>query len=201
MTSPDPGTPTTESSTPAPSLPAETTSASPTTVTTTPVTTTPSATTAAPTTTPDPDRPEDAAGAALFDAVATEHGVIYAYGLVSAHSTPGVNDIVADAMTAHREQREEGIARLTALGLTPPLPAAGYQIPLPVDTPTDAATLAVQLESDSAVAWRAVLEQATTAEDRTFAVAALTQAAVTAAKWRQVLGTSPTTVAFPGGSE
>jgi hypothetical protein len=46
-----------------------------------------------------------------------------------------------------------------------------------------------------------VLEQATTAEDRTLAVTALTEAAVTAARWRAVLGTSPTTVAFPGGSE
>ena len=65
----------------------------------------------------------------------------------------------------------------------------------------DAATLAVRMEEDSAVAWRAVLEQATTTDDRTLAVTALTEAAVTAARWRAVLGTSPTTVAFPGGSE
>ncbi|HEX9499323.1 MAG TPA: DUF4439 domain-containing protein, partial [Mycobacterium sp.] len=50
-------------------------------------------------------------------------------------------------------------------------------------------------------AWRAVLEQATDEQDRAFAVTALTQCAVTAARWSRVLGISPITVAFPGGSE
>ncbi|MDT5014417.1 MAG: hypothetical protein QOD39_577, partial [Mycobacterium sp.] len=48
---------------------------------------------------------------------------------------------------------------------------------------------------------RAVLEQATEQQDRAFAVAALTECAVTAARWSRVLGVSPITVAFPGGSE
>jgi hypothetical protein len=186
MTSPTPST-----------TPATTTTTPPTPITTT--TTTPSPITSA-SRTPDPARPEGPDGA-LFDAIATEHGVIYGYGLVSAHSTPDVNDLVSAAMRTHREQREEGIARLTGRGAAAPLPAAGYQIPIDVDDPDDAATLAVRMEEDSAVAWRAVLEQATTTEDRTLAVTALTEAAVTAARWRSVLGTSPTTVAFPGGSE
>jgi hypothetical protein len=46
-----------------------------------------------------------------------------------------------------------------------------------------------------------VLEQATTGDDRTFAVTALSQCAVTAAKWRNVLKLVPSTVAFPGGNE
>jgi hypothetical protein len=50
------------------------------------------------------------------------------------------------------------------------------------------------------VAWRAALEQATSTEERTFAVTALTRAAVAAARWSRVLGV-PTTAAFPGGSE
>ncbi|HET7739831.1 MAG TPA: ferritin-like domain-containing protein [Mycobacterium sp.] len=137
----------------------------------------------------------------MFDAVATEHGVIYGYGLVSAHSAPEVNDIVAEAMAAHRKLREDAIARLTDRDVTAPLPAIGYEIPIEVNTPQHAAQLATRMEEDSAVAWRAVLEQATTTEDRAFAVTALTQAAVTAAKWRAVLGTSPSTVAFPGGTE
>lgn len=187
MTSPTPTTPT--STTP--------TSTPPTTTTpTTTISTTPSASR-----TPDPNRPQAAPDAALFDAVATEHGVIYAYGLISAHSTPEDNDLVAAAMRTHRELRDEGIARLQGRGVTAPLPAAGYEIPTPVQTPADAATLAVAMESDSATGWRAVLEQATTSEDRTLAVDGLTQAAVTAAKWRAVLDLSPVTVAFPGGRE
>ena len=84
--------------------------------------------------------------------------------------------------------------------MEPPLPAAGYQLPTQVDNPTDAANLAVRMEEDSAVAWRAVVEQATTTEERAFAVKALTQTAVTAARWSKVLGVWPITVAFPGGS-
>ena len=57
------------------------------------------------------------------------------------------------------------------------------------------------MEEDAAVAWRAVLEQATTDQDRAFAVTALTQCAVAAARWSQVLDVWPITVAFPGGSE
>jgi hypothetical protein len=146
-------------------------------------------------------RPADPADAALFDAVAGEHGVIYGYGLVSAHSTPDANDLVSAALAEHRARREEAIARLAARNVAAPLPAPGYQMPIVVDSPVDAAKLAVRMEEDSAVAWRAVLERATTNDDRAFAVTALTESAVTAAKWRVDVGTQPTTVAFPGGSE
>jgi hypothetical protein len=164
----------------------------------TPTTTTTSSRAAEPTT---PGRPSDATNGALFDAIAIEHATIYGYGLVSAHSTPDVNDLVSAVMAAHRDRREAAIAMLQARSVDPPVPAAGYQLPIEVDNPTDAANLAVRMEEDAAVAWRAVLEQATDEKDRTFAVTALTQCAVTAARWSRVLGISPITVAFPGGSE
>lgn len=146
-------------------------------------------------------RPAEAGDGALFDAIATEHATIYGYGLVSAHSTPDVNDLVSSSMAAHRERRETAIAMLDSRSVDAPLPAAGYQLPMEVDNPTDAANLAVRMEEDTAVAWRAVLEQATNEQDRAFAVTALTQCAVAAARWSRVLGVSPITVAFPGGSE
>jgi hypothetical protein len=148
-----------------------------------------------------PARPADPADRALFDAVASEHGIIYGYGLVSAHSTPDDNALVAAAMAEHRDRREAAITMLGARSVAPPLPAAGYQVPIPVANPTDAANLAVRMEQDAAVAWRAVLEQATDNNDRAFAVTALTQSAVTAAKWRAQLNAWPVTVAFPGGTE
>jgi hypothetical protein len=148
-----------------------------------------------------PARPADPADGALFDAVAGEHGVIYGYGLVSAHSTPDLNELVSESLAGHRELREEGIARLVARKVTPPVPALGYQMPFAVDNPTAAEKLAVRMEESSATAWRAVLEQAKAGDDRELAVNALTTAAVTAAKWRAVLGVVPTTVAFPGGNE
>ncbi len=150
---------------------------------------------------PTPTRPSDAANGSLFDAIATEHATIYGYGLVSAHSTSDVNDLVSAALAEHRDRREGAIALLKARSVDAPVPAAGYQLPMAVDNPTEAANLAVRMEEDAAVAWRAVLEQATAQQDRTFAVTALTQCAVTAARWSRVLGTSPITVAFPGGSE
>ena len=165
----------------------------PTTTTTTTMTTSSRATA--------PGRPSDAANGALFDAIETEHATIYGYGLVSAHSTPDVNDLVSAAMAEHRDRREGAIAMLKARSADPPLPAVGYQLPMEVDNPTDAANLAVRMEEDAAVAWRAVLEQATEEQDRVFAVTALAQCAVAAARWSRVLGISPITVAFPGGSE
>jgi len=51
------------------------------------------------------------------------------------------------------------------------------------------------------VAWRAVAEQAKSTQDRAFAVTALTECAVRAARWRQVLNAWPLTVPFPGGTE
>jgi Domain of unknown function (DUF4439) len=156
-------------------------------------------TSAEPTTSP--SRPSDADAGALYDAVATEHAAIYGYGLVSAHSSPDVNGLVSNALAQHRERRDAAIAMLASRSVTAPLAAVGYQPPIPVNNPTDAANLAVQMENDCAVAWRAVVEQAKSGQDRSFGVAALTQCAVMAARWKQVLKAWPLTVAFPGGSE
>lgn len=148
-----------------------------------------------------PTRPEDAAAGALFDAVATEHATIYAYGVVSAHSVPEVNYLVAAAMAEHRARREEAIALLADQGVDAPLPEAGYQLPSEVDTPAEATNLAVRMEEDAATAWRAVVEQAADQTVRAFGVTALAECAVTAAQWRSVRGDTSVTVAFPGGSE
>ncbi|MUL65699.1 hypothetical protein BOO86_14570 [Mycobacterium sp. CBMA 234] len=150
---------------------------------------------------PTPTRPAGPADAAVYDAIAAEHGTIYGYGLVSAHTTPDVNDLVAEAMAKHRANREAGITALAGRSVPAPLPAAGYQLPTDVNTPADAAKLALQMEEETAMAWRAVAEQATTSDDRTMAVKALTDCAVLAARWRTDLNIAPATVAFPGGTE
>ncbi len=148
-----------------------------------------------------PTRPLNAADGALFDAIATAQATIYGYGVVSAHSTPDMNPLVSSSMAEHRQRREEALAILESRSVQAPLPAAGYQLPIEVDNPTDAANLAVRMEEDAAVAWRAVIEQAADPQERAFAVSALSECAVTAARWSRVLGTTPITVAFPGGSE
>ena len=144
---------------------------------------------------------KDADNAALCDALAIEHSTIYGYGIVSALSPPGVNNLVVDALTQHRERRDDVIAMLTARKVAPPVAASGYQLPMLVGSPADAARLAVRMETDGETAWRAVIEHAETADDRAFASTALTQNAVLAARWNRVLGAWPITTSFPGGNE
>lgn len=151
--------------------------------------------------TPDPDRPKDSGPAALYDAVAAEHAAIYGYGVVSAHIMPAENDLVSKTLADHRDRRESAVSMLAQQSVKAPLPAAGYQMPLVVRNSVDASKLASRMEDDCAVAWRAVLEQSDSEQERAFALKTLTQSAVTAARWRQVLGAWPVTTAFPGGSE
>jgi hypothetical protein len=148
-----------------------------------------------------PPTGKDGDTAALCDALAVEHSTIYGYGIVSALSPPSVNDLVVDALLQHRQRRDDVIAMLAARKVTPPVAAAGYQLPMLVGSPADAARLAVRMENDGATAWRAVVERADTADDRAFAATALTQSAVLAARWSRVLGAWPITTSFPGGNE
>lgn len=140
----------------------------------------------------------DAASTALCAALTTEHAVIYGYGIVSAHCQPDVNNLVTSALNQHRQRRDQVIAMLASRSVTAPAAAAGYQLPMPVNNATDAARLAVRMEKDTEVAWRAVVEQAQGPDDRRFGVTALTQSAVLFARWKQVLGEWPVTTAFPG---
>ncbi|OBG26441.1 ferritin-like domain-containing protein [Mycobacterium sp. 852002-51057_SCH5723018] len=144
---------------------------------------------------------KDADNAALADALAIEHSTIYGYGIVSALSPPSVNDMVVEALTVHRQRRDDVIAMLAARKANAPVAAPGYQLPLLVASAADAARLAVRMENDGATAWRAVIEHADTADDRAFASTALTQSAVMAARWNRVLGAWPITTSFPGGNE
>jgi hypothetical protein len=135
---------------------------------------------------------------ALCAALSNEHAVIYGYGIVSAHCAPEVNTLVSSALNEHRRRRDEVIATLTGRAVRAPVAAVGYQLPMPVNNPGDAVRLAARMEKDTAAAWRAVIEQGESDQDRTFAVTALTQSAVLAAKWKQAQGDWPITTAFPG---
>ena len=146
----------------------------------------------------EPSPAHTAADKALCDALANEHAVVYGYGIVSARCAPEVNKLVSSALSQHRERRDQVISMLAGRSVSAPVAAAGYQLPLPVITPTDADKLAVRMEKDTEATWRAFLEQAESNDDRTFGVTALTQSAVLAARWRQQLGDWPLTTAFPG---
>lgn len=144
---------------------------------------------------------KDADNAAWSDILAIEHAAIYGYGIVSALSPPSVNDLVVDALTQHRQRRDDVIVMLSARKVTAPVAAPGYQLPMQVSNAAEAARLAVRMENDCATAWRTVIEHAETADDRAFASTALVQNAVMAARWNKVLGAWPITASFPGGNE
>lgn len=146
----------------------------------------------------EPSTANTPADKALCAALANEHAVVYGYGIVSARCAPEVNTMVSAALNQHRERRDQTISMLTGRSVTPPVAAAGYQLPMPVITPADAEKLAARMEKDSEATWRAFVEQAQSNDDRTFGVAALTQSAVLAARWKQQLGDWPITTAFPG---
>lgn len=134
---------------------------------------------------------------ALVDALEAEHSAVFGYGLVAAFADPSRSDEVAADAASHRARRDATIDALRAAGVTPPVAAPGYTVPFPVTDPIEAARLAVQIENDTAIAWRSVVERARSEATRGNAVDALTETALRAARWRVVEGVPPT-VAFPG---
>lgn len=135
---------------------------------------------------------------ALVDALNAEHAAVFGYGIVAAFSNPARAGEVSADTAAHRARRDATIDALTAASITPPVAAAGYTVPFSVTDPITAAQLAVQIETDVAVAWRSVVERASAESTRGTAIEALTESALRGARWRVNLGVVPPTVALPG---
>ncbi|MDV6265622.1 ferritin-like domain-containing protein [Rhodococcus globerulus] len=135
---------------------------------------------------------------AVLDAIESENAAIFAYGVVAAFSNPARANEVATHMATHRARRDALSVIAVDAGLTPPIAAAGYDIPFPVTDAITAAQLAAQIEADTAAAYRALIEQADSDDLRTFGVEALTDASIRGAGWNLALGTTPATSAFPG---
>jgi ferritin-like protein len=138
------------------------------------------------------------AGDALGAALAAEDAAIYAYGVLGVHLQS--DDEKADAHTAetaHRQRRNYVVTRLDQLKVKVPATPAGYDLPFPVTDRDSAVKLAIHIEDGVAQAWRPVLP-VTESADRTTALAAMTDAAVRATKWRRQASASPLTLPFPG---
>jgi hypothetical protein len=134
----------------------------------------------------------------LFAALAAEEAAIYAYGVIGVNLGAAADRAEARAAEqAHRTRRDAAVSRLAELNAsTAPAPAA-YRLPFPVTSAASALKLAIHIEDGVAAAWRAVLP-ASDGGDRTAALAALTDAAVRATRWRRRAGVSPVTLPFPG---
>jgi hypothetical protein len=130
----------------------------------------------------------------LSAALAAEEAAIYAYGVIGVHfDSDGDRTEARTAEQAHRQRRDYAVSKLPQVPASP----AGYELPFPVTDRASALKLAVQVEDGVAQAWRPVLP-VTTDADRTTALAAMTDAAVRATRWRRLAAVTPVTLPFPG---
>ena len=137
----------------------------------------------------------------LGAALAAEEAAIYAYGLIGVRLVgPGDRTEARAAEQAHRGRRDYLVGRMSQLQASAAPSPAGYQLPFPVTDRASALKLAIQVEDGVAQAWRPVLP-VTTEADRTTALAAMTEAAVRATRWRRLAEVRPVTLPFPGRPE
>ncbi|GAA3138100.1 ferritin-like domain-containing protein [Nonomuraea salmonea] len=83
----------------------------------------------------------------LGKALAAEHAVLFAYGLLGARTSGRLRDRMSAAYDAHRARRDQLRSYITSRGGRPVEPEASYQLPFIPSNATLAADLAVQLEA------------------------------------------------------
>jgi Domain of unknown function (DUF4439) len=130
--------------------------------------------------------------------LAAEQAAIYAYGVIGVRLTSAGEQAEArTAEQAHRARRDYLVSRMDQLAIAAPAEPAGYQLPFPVTDRASALRLAIRIEDGVAQAWRPLLP-VTRAADRSTALAAMTDSAVRATRWRRLAGVAPLTLPFPG---
>ncbi|MGH3938097.1 MAG: ferritin-like domain-containing protein [Pseudonocardiaceae bacterium] len=136
---------------------------------------------------------------ALQAALAAEHAAVWAYGLVGAFLADELAGQLAEAAAAHRSRRDDTERVLIDAGAQPVRAEPGYLTPEPVTDNASALRLTITVETDTAAAWRSVIERGPAEPQlRRAALDGLTTAAVRAVRWRTVAGSTPATVPFPG---
>lgn len=138
---------------------------------------------------------------ALTTVIDAENAAIFAYGVATAFTSSASRSTVAEYIAAHRVARDRANAAILTVGGTEQVPAAGYTLPKPVDSAASAGAVLLDAEETLARAYRALLEQASTADLRRIGVDGLTASALRAAYWRGALKESPVTVALPGSAQ
>jgi hypothetical protein len=146
--------------------------------------------------TPTPSAADEAS--ALNAALAAEHAAIWGYGVVGPALPADRQDQASAAENAHRDARDRLVALLSERDADPVGPEGGYELPFPVLSEADAATLAVTLEDGVAAAYVRVLADAAEAATRELAVGVLGATEVRAVAWRARAGQTPVTDPFPG---
>jgi Domain of unknown function (DUF4439) len=136
---------------------------------------------------------------ALQAALAAEHAAVWVYGLAGAFVLDELTSQLNEATVAHQARRDATERTLIDAGARPVPAEPGYLTPEPVTDAASALRLAITAETDAAAAWRSVVERSPAEPElRGAALAALTQAAVRATRWRATAVAPPLTVPFPG---
>ncbi|MDY7086745.1 MAG: ferritin-like domain-containing protein [Actinomycetota bacterium] len=137
----------------------------------------------------------------LGAALAAEEAAIYAYGIIGVHlGSRGDVTEAREAEQVHRGRRDYAVTKLAQLKASSAPSPAGYELPFEVTDRASALKLAIHVEDGVAQAWRPLLP-VTTGADRTTTLAAMTEAAVRATRWRRLAAVSPVTLPFPGRPE
>ncbi|MET7334073.1 ferritin-like domain-containing protein [Nonomuraea sp. NPDC005650] len=89
----------------------------------------------------------------LRKALAAEHAVLFAYGLLGARTSGSLRARMSAAFDAHRARRDQLRTFITARGGRPAEPDASYALPFFPSGPVLAAKLAVHLETGVTAAY------------------------------------------------
>lgn len=112
-----------------------------------------------------------------------EYAATYAYGVIGGRLTaPSEQAAALTALTTHDDLRDQLRTDITALAGQPDVPPAAYRLPFAVQTPAQARSLAVDVETKLVVLWQGVAAHATGATQPA-AMAAAAGCQQRAAKW------------------
>ena len=135
---------------------------------------------------------------ALQDVLANEHAALYVYGVLGARTSqsaaPDLYGLLRAAYDAHRARRDDLTGIIAADGATPVPAATAYEVPPGPGTADEVTAAALGLERACAAVYATAVAN-TSAERRSWAVAALNDAAV------RELGFRGTPEMFPGAGE
>ncbi|MTD13713.1 DUF4439 domain-containing protein [Nakamurella sp. YIM 132087] len=125
-----------------------------------------------------------------------EHAAVWGYGLVAGFDKANAA-LYAVIRNAHLARRDQLVTIITASGGSPSTAAPWYQVPAVTDQKS-ALALALELETDCATAWHAVIGNTDIAELRGLGLSGLTDAATFMTRIKTAGKINPSTIALPG---
>ncbi|MDN5918685.1 MAG: ferritin-like domain-containing protein [Pseudonocardia sp.] len=142
---------------------------------------------------------DDVAVEALQRALASEHAALWAYSLTLAFIPPDWATRARADIEAHKTLRAQVTQTLSEdLGKRPVSAQPAYTPPQPVVDAASAGALLVVAETDTAAAWRSVLERSTVDQLRSAGLKAMIDSTGRVAFWRAVTDRAPVIPVFPG---